>query len=66
VAHCPRWSADGKSLFFAIDNQLSVVDVTESAGSIQFSPASRPDARSSSAAGFPTTSAKGRPHSGAR
>ena len=34
----PRWSADGKSLFFAIDNQLSVVDVTESDGSIQFSP----------------------------
>jgi eukaryotic-like serine/threonine-protein kinase len=34
----PRWSADGKSLFFAIDNQLSVVDVTESDGAIQFSP----------------------------
>jgi len=34
----PRWSADGKSLFFAIDNQLSVVAVTESDGAIQFSP----------------------------
>jgi Tol biopolymer transport system component len=34
----PRWSADGKSIFFAIDNQLSVVSVTESDGTLHFSP----------------------------
>ena len=32
------WSADGKSLYFAADNQLSVVEATEADGTIHFGP----------------------------
>ena len=32
------WSADGKSLYFAVDNQLSVVEATEADGTIHFGP----------------------------
>jgi serine/threonine protein kinase/Tol biopolymer transport system component len=40
-ATLPRWSTDGKALYFAVDNQLSVVDVTEADGDIRFG-AARP------------------------
>jgi Tol biopolymer transport system component/tRNA A-37 threonylcarbamoyl transferase component Bud32 len=40
-ATLPRWSDDGKALYFALDNQLSVVDVTEADGDIRFG-AARP------------------------
>lgn len=40
-ATLPRWSADGKALYFALDNQLSVAEVTETDGEIRFG-AARP------------------------
>ena len=30
----PRWSQDGKSLYFAVDNQLMVASATETGGSL--------------------------------
>ena len=38
-ATLPRWGADGKALYFALDNQLSVAEVTETDGDIRFGPA---------------------------
>jgi hypothetical protein len=34
----PRWSADGRSLYYAADNLLSVVTVNEADGALQFGP----------------------------
>jgi Tol biopolymer transport system component len=35
-ASLPRWSDDGKSLYFALDNQLVVASATETGGSLHF------------------------------
>jgi serine/threonine protein kinase/Tol biopolymer transport system component len=34
----PLWSADGRSLYYASDNMLTVVDVTEAEGALRFGP----------------------------
>jgi eukaryotic-like serine/threonine-protein kinase len=35
-ASLPRWSDDGRSLYFAVDNQLMVASATETGGSLHF------------------------------
>ena len=41
AVRCPLWSADGRSLYYADDNMLTVVSVTEADGALRFGPPAR-------------------------